>query len=249
MRKGDKRRQDILFSAESLFYLQGYERTTIEDILEKLNCSKGSFYHHFESKMQVLEEIASARIHEGFEEFKRQASTEGLERLNNVLYFASPFSAGDVNFLSVLLSLFLGKEGVDVQDRMDAKRRELYFPVLQGTLFSLREQRQAFWHQDALPLLLWESHMALCHAIVLKACASLKSGDNMPAACLNLLHAARFQWERLLDLPYGSVRMIDAEELVDTLSAAYGRLKHFMPLADRAMQIEMPGLNASVWDQ
>ena len=249
MRKGDKRRQDIMFSAENLFYLQGYERTTIEDILETLSCSKGSFYHHFESKMQVLEEIASSRINAGFEEFKRTADTDGLGRLNDVLYFASPFYGGDVNFLSVLLSLFLRQEGVIVQDRMDEKRRELYFPILQKTLVSLREQGEAFWHQDALPLLLWESHMALCHSIVLKACASLKNGDNMPAACLSLLHAARFQWERLLDLPYGSFRIIDAQELVDTLGTAYARLKHFMPPEDRAMQIEMPGLNRTVWEQ
>lgn len=48
MRKGDAKRQAILDVAEKLFYSKGYEATTVQDILDVLETSKGSFYHHFE---------------------------------------------------------------------------------------------------------------------------------------------------------------------------------------------------------
>lgn len=44
MRKGDEKRQAILDVAEKLFYTKGYEATSVQDILDVLDTSKGSFY-------------------------------------------------------------------------------------------------------------------------------------------------------------------------------------------------------------
>lgn len=48
--KGDATRQKILESACSLFYLKGYQGTTIDDILKASRIKKGSFYFHYPSK-------------------------------------------------------------------------------------------------------------------------------------------------------------------------------------------------------
>ena len=58
MLKGDIRKQAILDTAENLFFEKGYVKATIQDFLDALECSKGSFYHHFESKLQVLTELS-----------------------------------------------------------------------------------------------------------------------------------------------------------------------------------------------
>lgn len=44
----------IVTAAWKLFYEQGYEDTTIEDIVEESETSKGSFYHYFEGKDDLL---------------------------------------------------------------------------------------------------------------------------------------------------------------------------------------------------
>lgn len=44
----------IVTAAWKLFYEQGYEETTIEDIVEESETSKGSFYHYFEGKDDLL---------------------------------------------------------------------------------------------------------------------------------------------------------------------------------------------------
>ncbi|MCR5181391.1 MAG: TetR/AcrR family transcriptional regulator; helix-turn-helix transcriptional regulator [Clostridia bacterium] len=44
----------IVEAAWDLFYKKGYEYTTIDDIVESSHTSKGSFYHYFRSKSELL---------------------------------------------------------------------------------------------------------------------------------------------------------------------------------------------------
>ena len=48
----------IISAAWKLFYEQGYEDTTIEEIIEVSGTSKGSFYHYFEGKDALLGSLA-----------------------------------------------------------------------------------------------------------------------------------------------------------------------------------------------
>ena len=41
---------------------------------------------------------------------------------------------------------------------------------------------------------------------------------------MDLLHAARLQWERMLDLPFGSMTILPAEEMLQALQAAQQQL-------------------------
>lgn len=51
------RKNQILDTAERLFNVKGYEKCTINDILLELNIAKGTFYHYFKSKEEVLDTI------------------------------------------------------------------------------------------------------------------------------------------------------------------------------------------------
>ena len=48
------KRNEILDVAQRLVYTKGYERMTIQDILDDLQISKGAFYHYFDSKQALL---------------------------------------------------------------------------------------------------------------------------------------------------------------------------------------------------
>ena len=49
-KNGRNTKSKIVSAAWKLFYDNGYENTTIEDIIFESGTSKGSFYHYFESK-------------------------------------------------------------------------------------------------------------------------------------------------------------------------------------------------------
>jgi AcrR family transcriptional regulator len=51
------RRSEILDAAQRLVQTVGYERMSIQDILDALRISKGAFYHYFASKQALLEAL------------------------------------------------------------------------------------------------------------------------------------------------------------------------------------------------
>ena len=76
MKKGEMRRDELLATAERLFYTKGYEKTSVQDILTEMNFSKGGFYHHFASKLAVLEAICEMRARENCEQAKGIVSVQ-----------------------------------------------------------------------------------------------------------------------------------------------------------------------------
>ena len=48
----------IVSAAWQLFYEQGYENTTVEEIIETSQTSKGSFYHYFDGKDALLSTLS-----------------------------------------------------------------------------------------------------------------------------------------------------------------------------------------------
>ncbi|XDD50748.1 TetR/AcrR family transcriptional regulator [Leptospira sp. WS92.C1] len=55
--KGKERREDILNCARNFFFAKGYDTTSIQDIIDELGIAKGTFYHHFNSKEELLMEL------------------------------------------------------------------------------------------------------------------------------------------------------------------------------------------------
>lgn len=51
-------RGKIVEAAWQLFYEQGYENTTVEEIIESSHTSKGSFYHYFDGKDALLSTLS-----------------------------------------------------------------------------------------------------------------------------------------------------------------------------------------------
>jgi len=56
-KKHDVRLNEILDAAEMLFSQIGYEKTTINNILEKVGIGKGTFYHYFQSKEELCDAV------------------------------------------------------------------------------------------------------------------------------------------------------------------------------------------------
>lgn len=80
----------IVSAAWKLFYEQGYDATTVEDIIRESETSKGSFYHYFDSKDALLGSLAYL-FDEKYEELEGElneslSTVEALLFLNRQLF-------------------------------------------------------------------------------------------------------------------------------------------------------------------
>lgn len=223
MLKGDLRKQAILDAAEVLFFDKGYQGATIQDFLTMLDCSKGSFYHHFESKLQVLSELCRQRAERGFADFSQQVYDDALARLNGLFYYAMPFRSGEEKSVALLLPLEgLSDGGVVMQAVLDAQKA-LYFPELCRVLELLRAQGTVHFTQPLLPELLWDTYCAVYRRIMAEAAAIRKGGPT--GNVVQWIETERFLWERLLDAPFGSMELIRGDEALQTVGHAISRLR------------------------
>jgi len=60
--KKDLTRQQMLTAAADLFAERGYESTSVEDISERANVSKGTLYNHFETKEALVIELRRSML-------------------------------------------------------------------------------------------------------------------------------------------------------------------------------------------
>jgi AcrR family transcriptional regulator len=65
VKKPDVRKNEILDAAETLFARKGYGATTINDILLMLGIAKGTFYHYFASKEELMEAVVARAVDTG----------------------------------------------------------------------------------------------------------------------------------------------------------------------------------------
>ena len=57
VKEPDIRRNEILDVAQQFFYTKGYEQTSVQDIIDQVGIAKGTFYHYFGSKVELLDEL------------------------------------------------------------------------------------------------------------------------------------------------------------------------------------------------
>ena len=104
----------IISAAWKLFYEQGYENTTVEDIVFESETSKGSFYHYFDGKDALLSTL-STLFDEKYEELQENFP-EGMTAMDKLLFlneelFGMIENSISMELLSRLLSTQLTTNG------------------------------------------------------------------------------------------------------------------------------------------
>ena len=218
MKKGELKKQEILQTAETLFCKNGFEATSVQDILDILKTSKGSFYHHFVSKESVLEEICSKRVESGAEAVIQQISESNrsvIQSLNILLSGIIPIQGERLQFLLMLLPVFRMTEGVQIKNRYCVELSKTYSPLIEETVRKGMEE-EVFFCSDAtlgayiLCQIVNDYWMKICDMILEKEEIG-QIAD--PTDLLYVTDFYRETLERILFAPYGSIHLTNIPEL------------------------------------
>jgi AcrR family transcriptional regulator len=62
VKKPEERRREIVSTSRNLFLKQGFESTTMQDVMTKVGIAKGTAYHYFKSKEGLLEAVVEDMV-------------------------------------------------------------------------------------------------------------------------------------------------------------------------------------------
>ena len=215
MKKGDQRRDELIATAERLFYTKGYEGTSVQDILTEMNFSKGGFYHHFDSKLAVLEAICEQRAQETCDRAREAAGAQqgAVNKLNALLHDGALLHSGNAGFVFLLIQVAYREDGALMREKMKQCQLELMQDVLAEILAEGAQTREFFVTDvPTTAQLVMRLYMQFTDEIALLM-AREENEERLCEAMVAKLRVYRTAIERVLVAPFGSVVLCDAKEL------------------------------------
>ena len=134
-------KKKIVLAAWKLFYDQGYDDTTVDEIIELSGTSKGSFYHYFDGKDALLSSL-SFLFDEKYEELMPtlDPAMDSFDKLMylNVELFTMIENTVPIDLLANLYSTQLITKG----ERHLLDRNRIYYRVLRQIVLEGQERGQ-----------------------------------------------------------------------------------------------------------
>ena len=119
----------IIEAAWRLFYRQGYDDTTVEEIIVESGTSRGSFYHYFEGKDALLSTV-SYLFDQKYEELMTDMDPD-MDRFDQLMYLNRELFAMIENSISLdLLARLYSSQLITRGDKHLLEHNRTYYKVL-----------------------------------------------------------------------------------------------------------------------
>ncbi len=142
-KKAEARRNEIIETAQNLFKLQGYEKTSVNQIIKQLDISKGAFYHHFASKQALLDEIIERFIKATIDQLQPILNNDKLnpiEKINQVFSASIAFKTDNISTIFTILETYYDDNNLFLRKKFQMQSQKVTLPVLTNLL---EEAKQA----------------------------------------------------------------------------------------------------------
>ena len=140
-KKAKTTKKKIVSAAWKLFYEQGYDNTTVDDIVEESGTSKGSFYHYFEGKDALLSSL-SFLFDEKYEELMPSVDPE-MNSVDKLLYLNRELFGVIENTVSLeLLARLFSSQLVTKGEKHLLDRKRTYYRLLRQIVSQGQEREE-----------------------------------------------------------------------------------------------------------
>lgn len=220
MRKGDARRQAIVDTAERLFYEKGYEFTSVQDVLDAMSMSKGGFYHHFESKVSLLEAICEQRSESGFKLCEASVNAcrgNAIDKLNIMFENGFFFGQSSMDFVGLMVRVIYRDGTVQLKDMLQRTNIKLYLPLITRIIFEGLSNKLFYTaHPESISRLILMLNNCMTDEVA-GAINSATEDNGGLTDILDLIDTYRDAIELLLNAPHGSIHMLELERAAEII--------------------------------
>lgn len=128
----EARRKELITAAWSLFMENGYENTTVNAIIDECDVSKGTFYHYFDSKEQLLEasiEQVTVSIKGEIDTAISQPGLDAIQRMTRLIDASRVYKTEHAEMLGTMLPVIYREENLLLRHKMNERSVELISPA------------------------------------------------------------------------------------------------------------------------
>jgi len=117
----EDRKNEILDTAQTLFYKNGYQNTSIANVIDAVNIAKGTFYHYFKSKSDLLDQIIN-RIAVDMDKIIIKVLEEPEENaiieLNNIYHEVGQYKAQEKDVLLMMTKAIYSEDNIILKTKL-----------------------------------------------------------------------------------------------------------------------------------
>lgn len=133
LKEHDVRKAELIDAAWELFKTNGYDSTPVSAIIDKVGVAKGTFYHYFSSKEEILDDAIARETAKVMDNLQPVLDDDSLSPVDKMKSFLSAFSAWKLQNASMLADIFrviYKPENIVVREKMNRKTYEIVVPIM-----------------------------------------------------------------------------------------------------------------------
>jgi len=219
------RRDAILDAAQRLIMSKGYERLTVQDLLDDLQISKGAFYHYFESKPAVIGALTERLVAESVRALAPIVADRGVEALDKLQrLFAEMirWKSARQNLFVVMLPVWYAPDNIVFRVQVDQAVAKRLAPLLTAIVRQgVDEHRFATAYPEQAGGIIIALVQTLQDAMAHQLLAAARRVPHAPQTTdLVVTYAAHIEAiERYLGMPGGALYRVDARAVNGWIAA------------------------------
>ena len=121
----DERKAEFLAAAQQLFFEKGYETTSVNTIIESVGVSKGTFYHYFKSKEDLLDNLVENHTEQHLEAWRmiiEDDNLTALQKLNMVFEKSSSLKSANKEMIKMTFEALYRDENLLMRYKLTKRR-------------------------------------------------------------------------------------------------------------------------------
>ncbi len=210
VKRPEIRKNEILDAARKFFFQKGFDQTSVQDIINELGIAKGTFYHYFTSKIDLLDKLTDRTTNEIYVSLKPivESDANATDKFNKISKAASAMKMANIDVFVVIIKVLFKDENTIIREKMYRnsvkKTKPLYSTIIkQGIAEGIFDVRSP----DDVAEILIQIGTNLNETVCRLFLAEREDPDHLVRIMVSKIKIYQDTIERILAAPKGSIRL------------------------------------------
>ncbi len=216
VKEPDVRRNEILDAAQRFFYQKGYEQTSVQDIITEIGIAKGTFYHYFSSKLDLLDATIERMVEQTLQSLEPLVADDQLSALEKFERFFSDITDWKIEnktFLLDLMNILYKDENAILRHKARTASVEKTVPLLAQIIKQgMAEGAFAIEYPADMAEIVFYIGQSLSDTLS-KIILNEAHNDDTLAIIERKMIVYHYAIERVLNAPAGSIKLFNLDQV------------------------------------